>query len=214
MRVRKVKDVQEKLDQFSSIVIKDYINNKGEWKKFFNNNNPIYLEVGSGKGQFLIKHAMLNPDINYIGLEKEESVVYKAALKISNQASKLPNLILINADAINIRDIFSDKEVSKIYLNFSDPWPKSKHEKRRLTSDIFLNNMLAIVDGTIEFKTDNITLFEYSIMQFNKLGLDIIDLKLDLHSEESDIITTEYEDKFTEKGNRIYYAEIKKAYKV
>ena len=210
MRVRKVKDVQEKLDQFSSIVIKDYINNKGEWKKFFNNNNPIYLEVGSGKGQFLIKHATLNPEINYIGLEKEESVVYKAALKISNQASKLPNLILINADAINIRDIFSDKEVSKIYLNFSDPWPKSKHAKRRLTSDIFLNNMLAIVDGTIEFKTDNITLFEYSIMQFNKLGLDIIDLKLDLHSEESDIITTEYEDKFMEKGNRIYYAEIKK----
>ena len=210
MRVRKVKNVQEKLDRFSSIVIKDYINNKGKWKKFFNNNNPVYLEVGSGKGQFLIKHATLHPEINYIGLEKEESVVYKAALKISNQASKLPNLILISADAINIRDIFSDNEVSKIYLNFSDPWPKSKHEKRRLTSDIFLNNMLAIVDGTIEFKTDNITLFEYSIMQFNKLGLDIIDLKLDLHSEESDIITTEYEDKFTEKGNRIYYAEIKR----
>ena len=113
-------------------------------------------------------------------------------------------------DANNILDIFEEKEVNKVYLNFSDPWPKTRHEKRRLTGPVIFSNILKILSGDLEFKTDNRHLFEYSIMQFNNLNLKIEELSLDLHSDKEDVITTEYEEKFMSKNNVIYYAKIRK----
>lgn len=208
MRVRNVKNVHEKLEQFNGILIENPTEYKGKWKSLFSNDNPIYLEIGMGKGKFINEHAKRNPDINYIGLEKVASIVYKS---LSNFSQTVPsNLRYVCADAANLKELFNDKEVSKIYLNFSDPWPKTRHEKRRLTSPKFLNDMFDILKGDIEFKTDNRNLFEYSLMEFNQLGLTIDELSLDLHQDNPDVITTEYEDKFVSKGNVIYYTKIHK----
>jgi len=211
MRVRNVKNASEFLDLHPEVVIKNYTDYKGKWKEVFKNDNPIYLEIGMGKGKFIIEHALRNKDINYIGFEKETSIVYKAVGKVLEHSEKgIDNLFIINADAANIKDIFEDGEVDKVYLNFSDPWPKTRHEKRRLTGPIIFNNILSILNGDIEFKTDNRHLFEYSIKEFNRIGLVIDELSLNLHEDQEDIITTEYEDKFVALGNPIYYAKLKK----
>ncbi len=209
MRVRYVKNAKEYLDEHPEFVVDNYQEYKGKWKEKFKNNNPIYIEIGMGKGKFIIENALNNPNINYIGIEKDVSIVYKALNKVlESDTEKLNNLILLCADAADINTIFENKEVNKEYLNFSDPWPKTRHEKRRLTGPNILNGILDILDGSLEFKTDNRHLFEYSIMEFNKLGLEIIDLSLDLHSDKENIITTEYEEKFMSKGNVIYYCEV------
>ena len=211
MRIRNVKNADELILKYPNIVIQNPSEYKGKWKSYFKNDNPIYVEIGMGKVQFIIKNALLNKNINYIGIEKEKSIVYKALNKVLDTSEEgIDNLAIITFDAANILDIFEEKEVDKIYLNFSDPWPKSRHEKRRLTGPIIFNNILKILNGDLEFKSDNRKLFEYSIIQFNNLGLDILELSLDLHKDCEDVITTEYEDKFVALNMPIYYAKIKK----
>lgn len=208
MRLRKLKNVDERLQARQDIVVFAPEKYKGKWREVFGNDNPIYLEIGMGKGKFIIEHAHRYPDINFIGLEKEKSVLVKAVEKVEVRPS---NLLMISADAINILNMFDQNEITKIFLNFSDPWPKSRHTKRRLTYGSNLSNYQKILvdDGTIAFKTDNRHLFEFSVINFTLEGFKILDLSLNLHEDKEDIITTEYEDRFTEKGNIIYYIEVK-----
>lgn len=213
MRLRKIKNIEEKIKNYSDIIVFDAVSKKGKWNSQFKNENPIYLEIGMGKGKFLLEHARLNPNINYIGCELSDSVIYKAAEKAekAKQEENITNLLMINNDACMLNDIFSSGEVSKVYLNFSDPWPKSRHAKKRLTADTFLNvykNLLG-VDGIIEMKTDNRKLFEFSLMKFNEFGWIFEELSLDLHSDKEDIITTEYEDRFVNLGQQIYYVKVR-----
>lgn len=201
MRLKKVKN--------ADIILKEgiyYIDNpcdyKGKWNTYFNNNNPIYIEIGMGKGKFIIENAIKNPDINFIGIEKFDSVLARAIQK-SNEL-ELNNLVLIRYDAINIDELF-DKEIDKIYLNFSDPWPKARHEKRRLTSKIFLDKYEKLFkkDIIIEMKTDNVDLFNYSLESFKDNKYKIIYKTNDLHNENIDNIETEYEEKFSNMGIKI-----------
>lgn len=211
MRRRNIKNAHERLIN-DSIFVLNYEEQCGKWNQLFNNDNPIYLEIGMGKGKFIIEHAKRNPNINFIGFEKYESVIIQAPTKLKEQNLELPNLKLVCADATDLEKIFSEEEITKIFLNFSDPWPKNKHAKRRLTSEIFLRKYEKVLkkDGIIEFKTDNRGLFEYSLISLNNEKWTFLDLSLDLHSRDEDIITTEYEDRFSEKGNQIYYLEVKK----
>ena len=201
MRLKNVKGAND-------IIVKGiyYIDNpsiyKGKWHKLFNNNNPIYIELGMGKGDFIINNAIKYPDINFIGIEKYDSVIVRAIQK-SNEL-ELNNLKLIRLDVINIDTIF-DKEIDKIYLNFSDPWPKERHAKRRLTSNIFLDKYSKIFKNNyiIEMKTDNIDLFNYSVESLKNYGYVIEYITNDLHSDNIDNIETEYEHKFSSKGIKI-----------
>ena len=182
MRLRKVKDVEEKILEFGDVIVLEPTKYRGKWQELFGNDNPIYLEIGK------------NPNINYIGCEIAQSIIYKAA----KESRDIPNLLLLNYDAFKLEECFSEGEIDKIFLTFSDPWPKSRHEKRRLTADAFLNvyKNILIKDGILEFKTDNRNLFEFSVMKFNEMRYDIIDLSLDLHNSGYEgIITTEYEEK-------------------
>ena len=209
MRLRHVKNIEEKIKEYSDIIILNPKDNKGKWAHLFNNTNPIYLEIGTGKGKFIIQNAINNPNINYIGVELNSSIIYKAAKSLDK---KLDNLFLVNYDALLLNDIFDKNEIDKIYLNFSDPWPKNRHEKRRLTSNDFINVYKSILnnDKEIEFKTDNRLLFEYSIMKFNELQIKILELSLDLHNDDryENIITTEYEDKFMKENKPIYFMKV------
>ena len=210
MRRRNVKNAKQRVESHPELVIlnpKDY---KGKWNTLFKNDNPIYLEIGMGKGKFLLEHAKTNPNINYIGLEKFDSVIVQAVEKI--YPCNLNNILLLNVDAEELLDIFDENEISKIFLNFSDPWPKNRHEKRRLSHANFLNRYQKILKGDIEMKTDNRELFEFSLISFNENKWKFEDLSLDLHhrNEDEKIITTEYEDRFTSKGNVIYFVKIKK----
>lgn len=209
MRLRKVKDVEEKIKDYEGLIIFDLENNKGKWHKLFSNNNPIHIEIGMGKGKFIMQLAKENPNINYIGCELSNSIIYKAAKKIKEE--NLNNLLLVNCDALKLASIFEKGEIEKIYLNFSDPWPKSRHEKRRLTSKDFINVYKQILNrgSIIEFKTDNRSLFEYSVISMNTENLKFIDISLDLHhSNYEHIVTTEYEDRFNNLGNVIYYIKV------
>ncbi len=208
MRLRKVKRAQEFLNENEDIVIQTPECYPGQWHVLFKNDNPIYLEIGMGKGQFLIEMATNNPNINFIGLEKEESVLIRAVEKLKSKS--LNNILFIHEDAFLIKTIFNENEISKIYLNFSDPWPKSRHAKRRLTHNTILENYRYILKnkGTIELKTDNRLLFEYSLQEFVRNKLNINKLSLDLHADNEEIVTTEYEDKFVSKGNIIYFIEV------
>ena len=185
MRLKHIKGSSEKIEK-SEFVIKNPTEYKGVWHKLFNNNNPIYIELGMGNGDFIINNAIKYPNINFIGIEKYDSVIVRAIQK-SNEL-ELNNLKLIRLDVINIDTIF-DKEIDKIYLNFSDPWPKD--------SKIFKNNYI------IEMKTDNIDLFNYSVESLKNYGYVIEYITNDLHSENIDNIETEYEHKFSSKGIKI-----------
>lgn len=207
MRLRRIKNIEEKIKKYDGLIIFDCENNKGMWKKSFGNDNPIYLEIGMGKGKFILKHALTNSEINYIGCEISDSVIYKAAEK----AEGVSNLLMINKDASLLNDIFEEHEVSKIFLNFSDPWPKSRHAKRRLTSPSFLNIYKKLLGegGIVEMKTDNRKLFEYSLTTFNQAGWIFEEISLDLHQDQENIITTEYEDKFVGLGQPIYFVKVR-----
>ena len=201
MRLKNVKNAKEIMEKGLYYVENPY-EHKGNWNKVFNNNNDIYIEIGMGKGNFIIESAINNPNINYIGIEKMTSVIVRAIQKSNNL--KLDNLKLVRLDALELGNIFSN-EVSKIYLNFSDPWPKERHSKRRLTSNIFLNIYDNIFKNNkvIEMKTDNIDLFNYSIDRIKEHGYDIIYLTNDLHKENIDNVMTEYESNFVSKGVKI-----------
>lgn len=203
MRLRNVKNKKEIINS-SEYLILNPERYKGIWKSVFVNDNPIEIEIGMGKGDFIIGKALQNPHINYIGIEKYDSVVARAVQKIPQG---LNNLKIIVMDAINIDSIF-DKEIDIIYLNFSDPWPKKRHARRRLTSTEFLARYENVFKESKNIcqKTDNRNLFEFSIVSLNESGYSIKEISLDLH--DSDIennIMTEYEKKFTKKGQVIYY---------
>lgn len=206
MRLKHVKGAEEKVVE-SPYVIKDI--KKGEFNKYFKNNNPIHLEIGMGKGDFIIEKAKQNPNINFIGLEKQASVLIRALEK--QEVLKLENLYFLNKDAKDINEIF-EKEIDTLYLNFSDPWPKERHAKRRLTSDVFLEKYETIFKDIkhIEMKTDNKRLFEYSIKTLTNNNYKIIDIRLNLHEDDIDNIETEYERKFSSKGFPIYKIEVSK----
>lgn len=202
MRLKNVKGASEIIIKGKYYVNNPY-DNKGIWNKLFNNNNPIKIEIGMGKGDFIIENALKYPNINFIGIEKYDSVIVRAVQK-SNEL-ELPNLKLVRIDAIKINDIFNN-EIDAIYLNFSDPWPKDRHAKRRLTSPIFLSIYDNIFknDKTIIMKTDNLNLFNYSLGTLQEHGYDITYQTNDLHSEnQEDNIMTEYEKKFVRKGIKI-----------
>lgn len=202
MRLRNVKNKEEIMDN-SSYLVKNYFENRGKWKSIFKNNNPIYIEIGMGKGQFIINNAINNPNINFIGIEKYDSVIAKGLQKIPEGIN---NLLVIRADALDIDKIF-DKEIDMIYLNFSDPWPKKRHHLRRLSSKIFLEKYenIFVNNKTIEMRTDNSDLFAYSLVSFSSYGYVFEEVDLDLHKNNKPLITTEYEDKFSSKGMPIYY---------
>ena len=209
MRLRNVKDASIKIDA-SNYIIKDYEDYKGNYKSIFNNDNKLCIEIGMGKGDFIIGMARNNPDINFIGIEKYDSVMVRAVEKLDGV--DLQNLKLIKMDAEYIENAF-DKEIDTIYLNFSDPWPKDRHEKRRLTSSNFLKKYDSLFKRTkhIIFKTDNRKLFEYSIMSFNNCGYSIDLLSLDLYKDDlNGNVQTEYEKKFVSNGNIIYKISVHK----
>ena len=205
MRLRNVKGAKE------AMIESEYtLNNpellKGKWREeYFKNNNPIYVEIGTGKGRFITTLAQNNPDINYVGIEKYSSVLIRALEK--QQELQLDNLIFIRMDAENVKDIFEKEEVDKIYLNFSDPWPKDRHAKRRLTSRQFLARYDEFLkkDGKVEFKTDNRDLFDFSVEETKEAGWNIEQITYDLHNSDMNEgnVMTEYEIRFSSEGTPI-----------
>lgn len=212
MRLRNVKNKEEILNT-SSFLVKNPKDYCGRWNTYFGNKNPIYIEIGMGKGQFIREHAKKFPNINFIGIEKYDSVVAKCLPKIDEE---LTNLAIIRMDALEIDHVF-DKEISKIFLNFSDPWPKKRHHLRRLSSKIFLEKYekIFILDKDICMRTDNEDLFCYSLMSFSEAGYILRNLTFDLHRDykKDELITTEYEDRFSERGMPIYSVEAVKVSK-
>ena len=206
MRLRNVKGASD-IIAASSYILKNYKDYKGKFRDLFDNKNPIHLEIGMGKGDFIINMALNNPEINFIGIEKYDSVVVRAIEKINPDIS---NLILIRADAEEIEEIFY-KEINTLYLNFSDPWPKNKHSKRRLSSTCFLKKYDNIFKDkkNIVMKTDNRKLFEFSLIEFVNNDYKILDISLDLHSDDiSNNVETEYEKKFVKLGFPIYKVSV------
>ena len=209
MRLRHVKNANERLAQNERDFVANPALYKGKWNTVFGNDNPIHIEIGMGKGQFLTKLAELNPNINYIGIEKFTSVLLRASEKL--ETLDLTNVRIINVDALMLNEYFAEGEIAQIYLNFSDPWPKNAHAKRRLTSNRFLPVYQNILkkDGEIHFKTDNRLLFEFSLESLNNYGLILSNISLDLHnSDYPDNIMTEYEERFSQFGP-IYRLEAK-----
>ncbi|MCD3391991.1 tRNA (guanosine(46)-N7)-methyltransferase TrmB [Streptococcus equi subsp. zooepidemicus] len=201
MRVRKRKGAQEHLENNPHYVILEPEAAKGRWCEVFGNDHPIHIEVGSGKGAFITGMALKNPEINYIGIDIQLSVLSYALDKVL--ASQAPNVRLLRVDGSSLTNYFDAGEVDMMYLNFSDPWPKSRHEKRRLTHRSFLDTYKQILpeNGEIHFKTDNRGLFEYSLASFSQYGMTLKQVWLDLHaSDYPDNVMTEYEARFAKKG--------------
>lgn len=173
---------------------------KGKFKELFANDNPIYLEIGMGKGQFIYENAKKYKDINFIGIERFDSIMAKAILKME----EVPNLRLVKYDASLIEEVF-DHEIDKLYLNFSDPWPKNRHENRRLTSKVFLEKYQNIFKDKqqIEVRTDNRDFFLYSVESLGDMEYTLNDVSFNYQSK--DLIMTEYESKFRKKGAKIYH---------
>lgn len=204
MRLRNVPGAREMIIE-SPFSIQEPERLKGHWSREFGNHHPIHIEVGMGKGKFILEMAKRNPKINYIGIEKYSSVLVRAVEKTEDFEGN--NLRLIRMDAENIQDIFDEQEVSRIYLNFSDPWPKDRHAKRRLTSARFFERYQHILksDGRVIFKTDNRELFDFSLEQVKEAGWILENYTYDLHHSEYNEgnVMTEYEEKFSAKGNPI-----------
>lgn len=205
MRLRNITGSREIIAQ-SSFVIQEPERYKGHFSELFGNENPLHIEIGMGKGRFITTLAMRNPKINYIGIEKYSSVLLRAIEKRST--IECENLMFLRFDAEFITDIFSKNEVERIYLNFSDPWPKDRHAKRRLTSQHFLdkyNDFLA-QDGRVEFKTDNRELFDFSLEQAELAGWKTDEVTYDLHHSiyNENNVMTEYEERFSAQGNPIH----------
>lgn len=199
MRIRNVKNKEEILNNCSFLIEnpKEY---KGKFKELFANDNPIYLEIGMGKGQFIYENAKKYKDINFIGIERFDSIMAKAILKME----EVPNLRLIKYDASLIEEVFNH-EIDKLYLNFSDPWPKNRHENRRLTSRVFLEKYQNIFKDKqqIEVRTDNRDFFLYSVESLGDMEYTLNDVSFNYQAK--DLIMTEYESKFRKKGAKIYH---------
>ncbi|MDD6571755.1 MAG: tRNA (guanosine(46)-N7)-methyltransferase TrmB [Thermoflexaceae bacterium] len=205
MRLRNVKGARDVMQE-SEYVFADPDSMAGQWKEIFGNDNPVQIEIGMGKGKFITTLAGLNPGINYVGIEKYSSVLIRAVEK--QNELKLPNLKFIRMDAEKITDIFGKGEVDRIYLNFSDPWPKDRHAKRRLTSKEYFARYDVILkqDGEVHFKTDNRDLFDFSLEEVENAGWKLKAYTFDLHHDEKlneGNIMTEYETRFSEEGKPI-----------
>ena len=206
MRLRNIPGADEIVSN-SPFCIQDPASNRGSWAAYFGNENPIHMEIGMGKGRFIMDLARLNPNINYIGIERYTSVLLRAVQKM--EENPLPNVRFLCIDAATLPEIFAEGEVNRIYLNFSDPWPKDRHARRRLTSSDFLARYDQILDkkGRIEFKTDNVGLFDFSLEEINNSDVWHIDVHTyDLHEDPMlnfGNVMTEYEEKFSSKGNPI-----------
>ena len=208
MRLRNIPGARDVIAD-TSFCIKEPEKLKGKWaEEVFKNNNPIHIEIGMGKGQFIMELASRNPDINYIGIEKYSSVLLRGIQKMEAMEEPLKNLVFIRFDAEYITDILGNEEIDKIYLNFSDPWPKDRHAKRRLPSKEYIARYreILIKGHTVEFKTDNIDLFNFALEQVPEAGAELVAHTFDLHNDSSmneGNIMTEYEERFSSQGNKI-----------
>lgn len=209
MRQRKVKNEEERIAKHHQYLAEEPTALKGHWKELFQNDHDIYIEVGCGKGQFIMTLAEQNPDRNYIAIEGRGSIILRALEKATTEG--LQNLVFIKEYVKNIEDYFAEGELSGVYLNFSDPWPKDRHAKRRLTHSRYLEAYRKILKPKhcIEFKTDNDDLFAFALEEFYANGLRISEKTTDLHSTElpAKNVTTEYEDKFRAAGKNINYCK-------
>lgn len=206
MRLRNIPEARDVIAA-TELVIKEAEKYKGHWQDFWENDKPLHIEVGMGKGQFMMGMAAAHPEINYVGIEMYSSVLLRAIQKL--EKDPLPNLRFLQIDAKDIEEYFEEGEVDKLYLNFSDPWPKDRHAKRRLPSRQFLSRFGHIIkkDSVIEFKTDNRGLFDFAVEEVEPAGWEILEITYDLHHDEkmnAGNIMTEYEEKFSAKGNPIY----------
>ena len=208
MRLRNIPRAEGTV-QAHKTVIKRLEDQRGCWKQVFGNRNPVYIEIGMGKGQFILNMAAKHPNINFVGIERYTSVLLRAVEKFdTDEFNELNNVRFICMDARNVEDVFALGEVERIYLNFSDPWPKARHARRRLTSTEFLARYEKVLaeGGRVEFKTDNTELFNFSLDQVKEAGWTLESFTYDLHHNEEmsqDNIMTEYEEKFSKKGNPI-----------
>lgn len=209
MRLRNITGSREAVAE-DRYVVSEPEKLRGSWISYFGNENPIHVEIGTGKGQFIMELARRNPDINYIGIEKYSSVLLRALEK--RREVELNNLYFIRYDAEYLNTIFAENELERIYLNFSDPWPKDRHAKRRLTSRNFLSkyDKCLIRDGELIFKTDNRTLFDFSFDELEAAKWCIKSITYDLHNSEyvTDNIMTEYEERFVAEGKPIHMMRI------
>lgn len=204
MRVRNIPNAKQLLKEYKHYIEEPNLL-KDDWKDFFKNDNPIHIEIGMGKGQFLTTLAKTYNSINYIGVEKVEELVLKAVRVLEEE--DLSNIALTHVNALNLDQVFSKGEIERIYLNFSDPWPKARHEKRRLTHSSFLNLYKKILSnkGEIHLKTDSLSLFEFSLKEFKDQNLYLEEIIYDLYNREhEEIAQTEYEEKFVAEGKPIY----------
>lgn len=212
MRLRNVKGAIDYVNQHPLVNQKpsDY---KGRWSEFFGNDHPIHIEIGMGKGDFIIENAKTYPEINFIGIEKFSAVILRAVGKVESLEEPLPNLCLIRFDAVDLLDVFDENEISRVYLNFSDPWPKDRWAKRRLTYRGYLEKYHHILkkDGLLRFKTDNDALFDFSLEEIAGSVFKQTKMTRDLHHSEylEGNIMTEYESKFVAKGMHINFVEAK-----
>lgn len=210
MRLRNIPGAQDAILE-SPYVIQKPEAHRGAWAEVFPKKQPLHIEVGMGKGRFLMDLARLNPDINYVGIEMYDSVLLRALQKreeLEAEGETYENLFFMRVDARLLPEIFEKGEVDKIYLNFSDPWPKARHAKRRLTSREFLEryDKILVPEGTVEFKTDNRELFEFSLEEVNETKWQLLAHTFDLHHNEEMVkgnVMTEYEEKFSSMGNPI-----------
>ena len=205
MRLKNVPVARDVIAE-SSLVVHEPEKQKGNWQQVFGNDHPVHIEIGMGKGRFICEMAKTHPDINYIGIEKYSSVLLRAIQKMEEEP--LPNLLFIRMDAENIDEVFGLDEVDRIYLNFSDPWPKDRHAKRRLPSKEFLARYDRFLkkDGVLEFKTDNRGLFDFAVEELPQAGWKLVKITYDLHHDEEMMqgnVMTEYEEKFSSIGNPI-----------
>ena len=211
MRLRHITGSEEYVAK-SSFVVHEPEQKRGQWKDFFGNDHPIHVEIGMGKGQFIEQMALQHPEVNYIGIERYDMVLLKALKKREARMAEgaaLQNLTFLSIDARLLADVFEAGEVARIYLNFSDPWPKDRQANRRLTSPVFMKiyQQFLKVKGDLEFKTDNEGLFNYSLTSIPEAGWQLTAVTRDLHHDASmneDNIMTEYEEKFSAKGNPIF----------
>ena len=209
MRLKYKPWAAEYIAQHPDVIIPNPEDYKGKWHEVFGNNNPVHIEVGTGKGQLVLGMAQQNPEINYIGIELFDSVIVCALEKIE-AANKPSNLRLLKVNGEDLEKFFAKNDVDRVYLNFSDPWPKARHAKRRLTHEGFLKlyETVLVDNGEIHFKTDNRGLFEYSLVSMNQYGMALNYVSLDLHvNMPEDNVMTEYEEKFSKKGQPIYRLE-------
>lgn len=213
LRGRKFK---QGLEEQKDLVVLEPQRLKGRWREFFGNDRPIMIEIGMGKGRFITQMSVRNPEINYIGMDMFDELLQRGSEKAravwrEKGEERVPNLALVRGNAEYLEEMFEPGELTRIYLNFSDPWPKSKHGKRRLTHPLFLLRYKRLLSdlGEIHFKTDSLSLFEFSLNSFAETGLQLRNISLHLHRDElrEDLVMTEYETKFVGLGQPIYRLE-------